>query len=180
MPRKGEKLSAEHLAKMKAGRIAKKGGPQATAPGVPEDGEKLANNRKAVAPKEATQPLIASGQVPNLTKKKKAGIVEGVPAVVRKKRGVQSSGEPASIQDADYIKNENTGASALISNQLPGQAQAIKKSLAKKVPKIVGNTYDENPPEKTIDNIPSEDVKSLSVKESAPFSYAALRQRLLC
>ena len=59
MPRKGEKLSAEHLAKLQAGRRAKKGGGQATAPGVPEDGDRLANNRPLVQPKEATKPLIS-------------------------------------------------------------------------------------------------------------------------
>ena len=72
MPRKGEKLSAEHLAKLQAGRRAKKGGGQATAPGVPEDGDRLANNRALVQPKEATKPMIS--QQPNLTKKRRLGL----------------------------------------------------------------------------------------------------------
>ena len=178
MPRKGEKLSAEHLAKLQAGRRAKKGGGQATAPGVPEDGDRLANNRPLVQPKEATKPLIS--QQPNLTKKKKAGIVRDVPAVAKAKRGVNSSGEPTAIQEADYLKEKSTGASILITNELPGQKEAIKRSLAKKPKRIPGNTTDPNPPQKTVDNIPSEDVKSLHVNPSAPFSFAALRQRLLC
>ena len=106
--------------------------------------------------------------------------MEEVKPVVRRKRGVQSSGEPASIQDANYIRDSNTGPSAAITFQLPGQKQAIKKALATKVPKIVGQTVDANPPDKTVENIPSVDVKSLEVKPSAPFSMAALRQRLLC
>jgi len=166
---------------MKAGRTAKKGGGQATAPGVPEDGDRLANKRKAVAPKEATQPLINAGQVPNLTKKKKAGVVEGVPAVAGGTRGgVRSSGKTASAQDASYLKNESIGPSILISSELPGQKEAIKRTLSKKVARIPGATVDPNPPEKTVKNIPSEDVKSLQANPSAPFSFAALRQRLLC
>ena len=180
MPRKGEKLSPEHLAKLQAGRRAKKGGGQATAPGVPEDGDRLANNRRPVQPKEATKPLISQGQVPNLTKKKKAGIVRDVPAVAKAIRGVNSSGEPTAIQEADYLKEKSTGASILITNQLPEQKEAIKRSLAKKPKRIPGATTDPNPPQKTVENIPSEDVKSLKVNPSAPFSFQALRQRLLC
>ena len=178
MPRKGEKLSAEHLARMQAGRRAKKGGGQATAPGVPEDGDRLANNRPLVQPKEATKPLIS--QQPNLSKKKKAGVVRDVPAVAKAIRGVNSSGEPTAIQEADYLKEKSTGASILITNELPGQKDAIKRSLAKKPKRIPGATVDPNPPEKTVKNIPSEDVKSLKVNPSAPFSFQALRQRLLC
>jgi hypothetical protein len=178
MPRKGEKLSPEHLAKLQAGRNAKKGGGQATAPGVPEDGDRLANNRRPVQPKEATKPLIS--QQPNLTKKKKAGVVRDVPAVAKAIRGVNSSGEPTAIQEADYLKEKSTGASILITNQLPEQKEAIKRSLAKKPKRIPGSTVDPNPPEKTVENIPSEDVKSLKVNPSAPFSFQALRQRLLC
>ena len=178
MPRKGEKLSAEHLARMQAGRRAKKGGGQATAPGVPEDGDRLANNRPLVQPKEATKPLIS--QQPNLTKKKKAGVVRDVPAVAKAIRGVNSSGEPTAIQEADYLKEKSTGASILITNQLPEQKEAIKRSLAKKPKRIPGATVDPNPPQKTVENIPSEDVKSLKVNPSAPFSFQALRQRLLC
>jgi len=178
MPRKGEKLSAEHLAKLQAGRKAKKGGGQATAPGVPEDGDRLANNRPLVQPKEATMPMIS--QQPNLTKKKKAGVVRDVPAVAARKRGVNSSGAPTAIQEVDYIREKSTGASILITNELPGQKQAIKRTLAKKPKRIPGATFDPNPPEKTVENIPSEDVKSLQVSQSAPFSFQALRQRLLC
>ena len=178
MPRKGEKLSAEHLAKLQAGRKAKKGGGQSTAPGVPEDGDRLANNRPLVQPKEATMPLIS--QQPNLTKKKKAGVVRDVPAVASAKRGVNSSGEPSAIQEADYLKEKSTGPSILITNELPGQKDAIKRTLAKKPKRIPGATVDPNPPEKTVKNIPSEDVKSLKVNPSAPFSFQALRQRLLC
>ena len=179
MPRKGEKLSAEHKAKMMAGRVAKRS-ESATSPARPMDGERLANKRKPKGSFEATKPLISEGQVPNLTKKKLGGLVEEEKPVVRRKRGVQSSGEPASIQDANYIRDSNTGPSAAITFQLPGQKQAIKKALATKVPKIVGQTVDANPPDKTVENIPSVDVKSLEVKPSAPFSMAALRQRLLC
>ena len=179
MPRKGEKLSPEHLAKMQAGRKARKGGGQATASGVPEDGDRLANDRPLVQPKEATKPMIS--QQPNLTKKKKAGIVGDVPPVNRRQRGgANSSGAPQAIQEANYLKDKSTGPSILISNELPGQKDAIKRSLAKKPARIPGATVDPNPPEKTVDNIPSEDVKSLHVKPSAPFSFAALRQRLLC
>lgn len=70
MPKKGEKLSPEHLAKLQAGRKARKGGSQATAPAKPEDGERLTASAPLRQPKEATTPLIAQGQVPNLTKKK--------------------------------------------------------------------------------------------------------------
>lgn len=179
MPRKGEVLSAAHKAKMMAGRIAKKGS-SATAPGKPEDGERLANGRNVKGSFEATKPLISEGQVPNLSKKRLNALVQEEKPVVRRKRGVQSSGEPAAVEDASYIVDRNTGPSAVITYQLPGQKQAIKDSLAVKVPKLPGQTEDPDPPNKTVENIPSEDVKSLKVKPAAPFSMAALRQRLLC
>ena len=180
MPKKGEKLSPEHLAKLQAGRKARKGGSQATAPAKPEDGERLTASAPLRQPKEATTPLIAQGQVPNLTKKKKANIVEGEPSVVRRAHGVQSSGEPASIQDMNYIKNESTGASILISNELPGQRKAIKRSLDKKVPKLPNEKYDADPPNVTIDSLKGIDMASLTPNPKAPFSFAALRSRLLC
>ena len=76
MPRKGEKLSAEHKAKMMAGRVAKTGA-SATSPARPMDGERLANKRKPKGSFEATKPLISEGQVPNLTKKKLGGACGG-------------------------------------------------------------------------------------------------------
>jgi hypothetical protein len=180
MPKKGEKLSPEHLAKLQAGRKAKKGGSQATAPAKPEDGDRLTSHLALKQPKEATQPLIAQGQVPNLTKKKKANIVEGEPPVVRRRGGVQSSGEPAAIQDGDYLKNSNTGASILISNELPGQRKAIKRSLEKKIPKLPNEKFDADPPNTTVDSVKGVDMASLTPNPKAPFSFAALRSRLLC
>ena len=179
MPRKGEKLSAEHLAKMNAGRIAKRGGGHATAPGVPAGGEKLSMDKKLTQPKEATQPMIS--QQPNLTKKKKNNLVQDIPKVASRKKGITTAGVPASVQDASYVVDSYTGASENVTFQLPGQVEAIKKTLAVKVPKIVGQTFDPSGgPDKTIKNIPSTDVKSLEVNKKAPFSMQALRERLLC
>jgi hypothetical protein len=182
MPKKGEKLSAAHLAKMLAGRKAKKGGPQATAPKLATPGTNSGKGTKNVSSAgEATKPLISQGQIPNLTNKKLNNVVEDSAKVkvAPRKRGVKAAGVPTSIQAQQVTVNSNTGPSALISNELPGQMEVIKKVLKRDIPNIVGNTVDASPPQKTVDNIPSVDAKSLEGNK-VPFSFNALRQKLMC
>ena len=179
MPKKGEKLSKEHLAKMMAGREARK---RANATKEPEEipGTKSGKGtRKPKAPAEATKPI----QVGSLTEKKVEAIV---PASQKKpvirRRGVQPSGETKSTEAQQAVVNTNTGPSALITNELPGQKEAIKAVLAetkKSGSEIKSEPVDPSPPNKTVDLIPSTDTKSLK-GTTTPFSIQALRNRLLC
>ena len=183
MPKKGEKLSPEHLAKMKAGRDAKKR-PSATPDDALIPGTKSGKGTmRPMAMKEATKPLIGARQVSNLTKCKKNSLIENsAKEPVRKTRGVQPSGEPMTMESQTAVVNRNTGPSTVISNQLPQQKEAIKAVLAetkKSGSKIKSEAVDPSPPNKTVDEIPSTDTKALEGNKT-PFSFQALRNRLLC
>ena len=177
--RKGEKLTDEHKAKMMAGRMAKK---RANATKEPEQipGTKSGKGtKKPVAPAEATKPI----QVGALTEKKVEAVLEhSEKKPVRRTKGVQPSGRSMSGEAQQAVVNTNTGPSTLISNELPGQKEAIKAVLAetkKSGSKIKSEPVNPSPPNKTVDEIPSTDTKSLK-GTTTPFSIQALRNRLLC
>lgn len=155
MPKKGEKLSDEHKAKMKAGAAKKR----ASMPVKPPKTQIIANQVPALP----ANPANGEKVIPD---------PEAKPVVERK--GVQSSGETKKMEAQNFIMNRNVGPSAAITAQLPGQKEEIKKVLKKKVPKLA--PVDPSPPEKTVDNLTTDDPKA--IKGMAPFSFNALRLRL--
>jgi len=153
MPKKGEKLSDEHKAKMKAG--AKKA-------------------RETGIRKTKPKTLIIPNQVPALPSNPandEKVIKNPEDAPVAERKGVQSSGETKKMEAQDFIANRNVGPSAAITTQLPGQKEQIKKELKRKLPKL--SPVDPNPPEKTIKGLKTNDPKAVEAK--APFSFNALR-----
>lgn len=94
------------------------------------------------------------------------------------KKGVSATGKTNAANAASEIVNENTGMSAVVSAQLPGQKEEIEMALKKnkKTPKDVVHVGDGS--EKTIDGLKSDDPKAIEGK--APFSIQALRNKLLC
>jgi len=110
---------------------------------------------------------------------KNAGPV--VPDAVKVKenkcKGVTRSGRTKKEVAQDFIVNENTGPSQVVSAQLPDQKEQIAKELkvAKKTPKIVTVGQGE---ERTVEGLKTDDPAA--VKGQAPFSIQSLRNRLLC
>ena len=152
--KKGEKMSDEHKAKMKEGR-------------------KKASELRKTAPK--TQ--IIANQVPNApvnpstVEKKVLENPEDKPEAMKK--GVESSGETATMEGQRFLATQNTGNIA-ISAQLPGQKEELKKALKKAVPKLA--PVEPKPPSKTADNLHTNDPKAITAR--APFSMNALRMKL--
>ena len=154
MAKKGEKMSDEHKKKMAEGR-----------------------KKKAELRNTPPKTEIISNQLPNLPANPANGekVIpdpEAKPEVERK--GVQASGETKTMEAQNFIMNENTGPSAAISAQLPGQAEQIKKELKRKVPKIA--KVDPTPPDVTTRTLTTDDPKAISAR--APFSFNALRMKL--
>ena len=156
--KKGEKLSDEHKAKMKAGAAAKRAArsikvePSATK-NIPNQVPNAPINPATVAHKVVEDPVAD-------------------PVVDRK--GVTASGRTKKVVAQEFIMNSNLGPSAAITAQLPGQKEQIKKELKVKVPKL--STPVPKPPEKTVDGLKSDDPKA--IKAMAPFSYNAIFARL--
>jgi hypothetical protein len=151
MPKKGEKLSPEHLAKMKAGR-----------------------ERMKAMKGSGTNPI--ESQVPNVTNKKIANVVDNsLAAPVPTRSGVQASGETKIQEVSDAVRNDYTGPSAAISNQLPGQKAEIEKQLSLKVKKVSNPKPAKR--SKTVEGQKTDDPKAIDAR--APFSFAALRMKLL-
>jgi len=154
MPKKGEKMSEEHRKKMSEGR-----------------------KKAAALRKTPPKTQIIANQLPNLPANPANGekVIpdpEAKPEAERK--GVQSSGETKPMEAQNFIMNQNTGPSAAISAQLPGQKEQIAKELKTKVPKIA--KVDPTPPDKTTRNLTTDDPKAIVAK--APFSFNALRMKL--
>ena len=155
MPKKGEKLSDEHKAKMKAGSAAKR----------------AARSIKVDAPKTE----IIANQLPNapenpaVVAKKEIEDPESAPVVKRK--GVEASGKTSKMVAAQFIANSNLGPSSAITAQLPGQKEQIEKTLKVRAPKLA--PVDPKPTEKTVDGLKTNDPKAVEAR--APFSYNALR-----
>jgi hypothetical protein len=157
MPKKGEKLSDEHRAKMAEGRRKKRESGLKTAPPKTEI---IANQLPSAPVNPAT---VAHKTVEN---------PEANPVVDRK--GVESSGLTKKVEAQQFIMNSNLGPSSAITAQLPGQAEQIKKSLKVKVPKLA--PVEPKPVETTVAKLKTDDPKAIEAR--APFSFNALRLRL--
>ena len=93
------------------------------------------------------------------------------------KGGVTRSGKTKSEEAKNALVNTDTGPSAEISNQLPGQAEKIKKTLRKKCDAKV--TVNPDPAEQTIETMNKEATGPM-VDGEKQFSFIEFRKKLLC
>lgn len=179
MVRKGEKMSPEHLAKMMAARKVSQD--KRKAAGEPLRRKKVkalvaaSTEADLALPPAATKPLLKEVIVqPKVRGKKILKNPEDAPVAVKK--GVKASGETKKQEAADFVKNTNTGMSAVVSNQLSGQKKELKKALktASEMPKLSDTAA---PQDKTIAGLKTNDPAA--VEGRAPFSIQALRNKLL-
>jgi hypothetical protein len=94
------------------------------------------------------------------------------------KGGVKRTGETEVETAVNALENTNTGPGAVISNQLPGQEEKIKKSLKKKGPKIV--EVNPNPDEATIDAMNQGAKRDDDIDGSRQFSFIEFKKKLMC
>ena len=129
-------------------------------PGLPGDAEKKADKKDIVQDAE----------------KKK---------VIRRKKGLSSTGKTEKVNETEEITNEETG-HQVISAMFPGQAESIKKALKankKTVTTAAGMQQEEHPNDiaesKTVRNVRKHipDVKSVEAV-GKPFSFSAIRKVL--
>jgi hypothetical protein len=108
---------------------------------------------------------------------KKPRVVNAAKVAERKVKGVGTSGLTNKEEAGEFMKNKNTGMSAVVSAQSAEQVKEIKKALkqAKATPKIVKVREGED---ETIDNMKTDDAPAIEAR--APFSIQALRNKLLC
>ena len=206
MPRftKGSPEAKEWAAKMKAAKTAKKSkavteGAKAEAMKVVADSHeptyhvKKAPTRKGgaapevtrnadpiVPPAAGTKPLEAAGgkgSRAQLIKKEEPVVKEEVKKPVVKRKGVKSSGLTAGAATQDFLMNDNDMGGGAASGQLPGQRQRLKKTLQKQEGEVSIVTVG-NGEERTIEGMKTDDPRA--VAGLAPFSFQALRNRLLC
>lgn len=128
----------------------------------------------SLVPPRATTTELNANQKKRETKKIVANaeaVPEGAP-----KKNLSRTGRTVKGDAQDFIENENTGMSAVVSAQFADQKDQIEKALKKnkKTPKIV--TVGEGQ-EKTLENMKTDDPKAIEGK--APFSISALRMKLL-
>lgn len=189
-PAKGSPEAKEWAAKMKAAKAAKKGKKGDMGAIVAESHEPTTKAKKAptnrtskTAPyndfsrahapidppsidvKQIDQPMAMAAAAPQAKTK----------APVRKRRGVQSDGLTAGAELKQQLQNEQQ-LDAAMSPDMPGQEERIKKELKRK-PKAKIVTVGEGQ-EQTIDHMKTDDPKAISGDK--PFSFQALRNRLLC
>ena len=129
-------------------------------PGLPGDAEKKADKKDIVQDAE----------------KKK---------VIRRKKGLSSTGKTEKVNATEEITNQETG-NQVISAMFPGQEQSIKKALKankKTVTTAAGMQQEEHPNDiaesKTVRNVRKHipDVKAVE-GVGKPFSFSAVRQLL--
>jgi hypothetical protein len=138
----------------------------------------LTSNADPILPPAATTTMLEDAQV---SKEKLKGIIR---RPLKKKEaakpgGVKADGLSKPIATQEFLVNENTGPSAIISNQYADQKADIAKSL-KRGKKMGGDTSEApqpNPPDMTVPNLPTNDKPALQGGK-VPFSMAALRLRI--
>jgi len=132
-----------------------------------------------IPPAKDTKSLEAAGGVgsraENAMAKGKIKNAEAVP--VKKRRGVKSDGLTAGASTQEFLVNENVMGGGAGSGQLPGQKKRLKQTLAKKEGEEKIVTVGEGE-ERTLEGMKTDDPKA--VAGLAPFSFQALRNRLLC
>lgn len=102
--------------------------------------------------------------------------VEEKPKASKAKGGVKRSGKTKSEAETSFLENQNTGPSTTVSTMTPDQSKDIKKSLAKKGPKL---SVKADPAEQTIDTM-NHEATGPTVDGDKQFSFIEFRKKLLC
>ena len=150
------------------GKVSRKKAP--TAAGGAE--ESVTREGDAVLPQKAHTTAIDDSRKGKATK-----VIEPEAQPEKVSKGVSRTGKTVKANAQNFIQNENTGMTAVVSAQLAGQKQELEKALkvAKRTPKVV--TVGSGDQEATIDGMKTDDPGAISAKE--PFSITALRKKLL-
>ena len=138
------------------------------------------NHDPIVPPAAGTKPLEAAGGAGSraqLTKKEEKVVEEVAKKPEKKRRGVKSSGLTAGAETQEFLANDNVMGGGAASAQLPGQKERLKKTLKKKEDEAKIVTVG-NGEERTLEGMKTDDPKAVSGDK--PFSFQALRNRLLC
>jgi hypothetical protein len=195
MVKKGEKLSAEHLEKMRAGRAKKSSERQAVKEAAKKEKKMAAKKSTSVvaAPKAddkdveiptkvpgaATKPFVKEVKAPKVRGVKKLENPEAAPEEKPKGKKVGRSGKSAGLEYASDLVNTNIGNGALV--QIAGQKAEIAKDLSEKPPAGVMSEVSgvQGNADKTTENLPVHDPKALDGGRKQ-FSFIALRRTLMC
>jgi hypothetical protein len=92
--------------------------------------------------------------------------------------GVKRSGETKPEEVKNFLVNDNTGPTSLITTQLAGQKRRIKEVLDEK--SDAGMIVDPTPEEATIDAMNKEAAKVPALEGRAQFDFITFRRKLLC
>lgn len=192
----GTEMSAEHEVKKRTSKKAKAAAEAlkvVASSHEPTAGIKKAPTRKGgagievtrdadpiVPPAAGTKPLEAAGGAGSraqLTKREDKVVKEVAEKPVKKRSGVKSSGLTAGAATQEFLVNDNVMGGGAASAQLPGQKERLKKTLKKKDDEAKIVTVGEGE-ERTLEGMKTDDPKAVSGDK--PFSFQALRNRLLC
>ena len=169
-------MSAEHEVK----RRQRKGkGMTGATMAVPEGGVN-ASLPPPAANKSVTKPIDSAGGIGSKAEglKKKPEVEDAAKVPEKKgKKGLARSGKTVKADTVQELEDRNLGDGGALAPAYAGQKAGIKKQLEqnRKTARVVSVGEGE---EKTIDGMKTDDPKAVS--GSAPFSYQALRNRLLC
>ena len=194
MVKKGEKLSAEHLEKMRAGRakkyseraavkeaakLEKKNAAKKSTKVVaaPKNDDKNVEIPTSVPGAAATRPFVKEVKQPRVRGTKLLENPEAKPEEKPKGKRVGRSGKSAGLETAADLVNTHTGHGAL--TQVAGQKEKIKKDLAAKPPAGVMSEVSgtQGGCDETIKALPVHDPKALDGR-TTQFSFVALRRTL--
>ena len=138
------------------------------------------NSDPIVPPAAGTKNIEAAGgagsRAQNI-KDNKPVVEEAAKKPVMKRKVVMSSGLTAGAMTSEFLTNENTMGGGAASGQLPGQMKRLKETLEEQ-PGEVSIVTVGNGEERTIDGMRTDDKPGISGER--PFSFQALRNRLLC
>ena len=141
--------------------------------------EVTSNHAPLLPPAQGTKPIEAAGGSGSRAQEieKKPEVKDAEAAPVKKRRGVRSSGLTAKAQTVEFLENDNVMGGGAASAQMPGQKKRIKQTLAKKKDegKVVEVGEGE---ERTLEGMKTDDAPAIEGRQ--PFSFQALRNRLLC
>lgn len=99
--------------------------------------------------------------------------------IAQAKGGVKRTGRTKAQQTKDFLINDNTGPSSVITTENPDQKKALKKYLKKGDTPLTSDPKP-NPPEATIDMM-NKEAKGKSLDGGATqFSFIEFRKKLLC
>ncbi len=113
---------------------------------------------------------------PMAVKKGKKVVKDAAAKPPKKEKVLQRDGKTTAEDNLETLAVENTGPSAAVSAQLPGQKTAIEGEL-KKAKRAPRTKVKADPAEPTVEGMKTDDPKAIEGK--APFSTKALRLKLL-